>query len=44
LYGTTHGYHGDGTIFKITLSGELTKLWTFDGTDGEGPYYYCVIK
>jgi uncharacterized repeat protein (TIGR03803 family) len=42
LYGTT-GYGGTssacstvgcGTVFKITLSGTLTTLHTFDGTDG----------
>jgi uncharacterized repeat protein (TIGR03803 family) len=38
FYGTTHGDHGDGTIFKITLSGKLTKLWSFDSTDGATPH------
>jgi uncharacterized repeat protein (TIGR03803 family) len=38
FYGTTHGYHGYGTIFRITPSGELTKLFSFDGTDGHEPY------
>jgi len=37
LYGTTYqgGCNGGcGTIFKITLSGTLTTLHSFDGTDG----------
>ena len=38
FYGTTLGYHGDGTIFKITPSGKLTKHWSFDSTDGAHPY------
>jgi uncharacterized repeat protein (TIGR03803 family) len=29
---------GCGTVFKITPSGTLTTLHTFDGTDGELPY------
>jgi uncharacterized repeat protein (TIGR03803 family) len=46
LYGTTSfsganyqdcsGY-GCGTIFKITTTGTLTTLHSFDGTDGQGP-------
>ena len=32
LYGTTEL----GTVFKITLSGTLTTLHSFDGTDGSG--------
>jgi len=27
-----------GTVFKITPSGELTTLHSFDNTDGQGPY------
>ncbi len=46
LYGVTHAggsyancsVDGCGTIFKMTLSGKLTTLHTFDGTDGEYPY------
>jgi uncharacterized repeat protein (TIGR03803 family) len=41
LYGTTVGgnvYNGDGTVFKITASGKLTTLHSFDGTDGASPY------
>ena len=36
LYGTTGfgGAYGPGTVFKITLSGALTVLHSFDGTDG----------
>ena len=26
-----------GTVFKITPSGTLTTLYTFDGTGGHGP-------
>jgi hypothetical protein len=26
-----------GMVFKVTLSGTLTTLFSFDGTDGEGP-------
>ena len=40
LYGTTSsgGAYGYGTIFKITTSGALTTLHSFDGTDGAYPY------
>jgi uncharacterized repeat protein (TIGR03803 family) len=44
LYGTTNSYgaHGDGTVFKISLSGTLTTLYSFCSksgcTDGESPY------
>jgi uncharacterized repeat protein (TIGR03803 family) len=40
LYGTTvtGGASGYGTVFKITPSGELTTLHSFDGTDGANPY------
>jgi uncharacterized repeat protein (TIGR03803 family) len=39
LYGTTYlgGAHGDGTVFKITPSGTLTTLHSFDFTDGANP-------
>jgi len=39
LYGTTYygGAHGDGTVFKITLSGTLTTLHAFDSADGDNP-------
>jgi uncharacterized repeat protein (TIGR03803 family) len=40
LYGTTQGGGGpssQGTIFRITTSGKLTTLHTFDGADGEYP-------
>jgi uncharacterized repeat protein (TIGR03803 family) len=44
LYGTTHlgGADSDGTIFKITLEGELTTLHSFDGTDGALPVSMLV--
>jgi uncharacterized repeat protein (TIGR03803 family) len=45
LYGTTNAggngacsVAGCGTIFKITPSGTLTTLHSFDGTDGQWPY------
>jgi uncharacterized repeat protein (TIGR03803 family) len=40
LYGTTTGggANGDGTVFKITPSGTLTTLHSFDVTDGYLPY------
>jgi uncharacterized repeat protein (TIGR03803 family) len=40
FYGTTEylGAHGAGTVFKITPSGTLTTLLSFDGTDGASPY------
>ena len=42
LYGTTYagGANGSGwgTVFKITPSGTLTTLHSFDGTDGAFPY------
>jgi len=39
FYGATsqHGANGDGTVFKITPSGTLTTLHSFNGTDGECP-------
>ncbi|MBV9302959.1 MAG: hypothetical protein JOY62_16020 [Acidobacteriaceae bacterium] len=40
LYGTTDGGSCPGqcgTVFKITLEGELTTLHTFDGSDGAFP-------
>ncbi len=39
LYGTTSegGTEDLGTIFKITTSGMLTTLHSFDNTDGSGP-------
>ena len=39
LYGSTiaGGANGYGTVFKITPSGKLTNLHSFDFTDGESP-------
>jgi len=41
LYGTTTGFGGGttpyGTVFKITLTGTLTTLHSFDVTDGTNP-------
>jgi uncharacterized repeat protein (TIGR03803 family) len=38
--GTTHSCNSFtcGTVFKITPTGTLTTLHSFDGTDGESPY------
>lgn len=38
LYGTTQfgGANGDGTVFKITPSGTITLLHSFNGSDGAG--------
>lgn len=38
FYGTTEGFDGYGTVFKITTSGVLTTLHNFDGTDGANPW------
>jgi uncharacterized repeat protein (TIGR03803 family) len=40
LYGTTvaGGANGAGTVFRITPSGTLTTLHSFDTTDGASPY------
>jgi uncharacterized repeat protein (TIGR03803 family) len=39
LYGTTYegGANNEGTVFKITTSGTLTTLHSFDSTDGAYP-------
>ena len=39
LYGTTSsgGTYGDGVVFKLTLTGQITLLHSFDGTDGSQP-------
>ena len=37
FYGTTPRSYTDGTVFKITPSGTLTTLHTFNGTDGNNP-------
>ena len=40
FYGTTSsggGANYDGTVFKITPTGTLTILYSFDGTDGASP-------
>jgi uncharacterized repeat protein (TIGR03803 family) len=39
LYGTTEfgGPYGDGTVYRISPSGTLTTLHSFDGTDGTVP-------
>lgn len=44
FYGTTWGggANAAGTVFKITSSGTLTTLHSFDGTDGSGPYATLV--
>jgi uncharacterized repeat protein (TIGR03803 family) len=51
LYGTTHAGgnyaacspDGCGTVFKMTLSGKLTTLHTFDSTDGAYPYGGVIV-
>lgn len=39
FYGTTYdgGEEGDGTVFKITSKGTLTRLYSFDATHGSRP-------
>jgi uncharacterized repeat protein (TIGR03803 family) len=39
LYGTVAqgGAYGDGAVFKITLDGTLTTLYSFNSTDGGNP-------
>ena len=46
LYGTTSsgGAHDDGTVFKMTPSGALTTLHSFDGTDGVNTFGDPVIQ
>jgi len=45
FYGTATqgGANGGGTVFKITPSGKLTTLHTFDGTDGFNPEATLVL-
>jgi len=45
FYGTTArgGANGEGTVFKITPSGTLTTLHSFNGADGEGPIGGVVL-
>ncbi len=45
LYGTTGsgGAHGYGTVFRITLAGALTTVYSFDGTHGISPYYGVML-
>jgi uncharacterized repeat protein (TIGR03803 family) len=45
LYGTTDdgGAGGHGTVFKITLSGKLTTLHSFNGADGGYPRAALVL-
>ncbi len=41
FYGTTllgNGFYNYGTVFKITPSGTLITLHSFDGSDGQRPY------
>jgi len=39
LYGVTEagGQYYDGTLFKVTTSGEFTRLYSFNGKNGNGP-------
>ena len=45
FYGTTvqGGTHGAGSVFKITPSGTLTTLHSFNGSDGLTPYAGLVL-
>jgi uncharacterized repeat protein (TIGR03803 family) len=45
FYGTTFGggNYNHGTIFKITTGGQLTTLYSFDGTNGSEPQATMVI-
>jgi uncharacterized repeat protein (TIGR03803 family) len=38
LYGTTYQGGGQGTVFSITLSGNVTVLYSFGGRSGDGAY------
>jgi uncharacterized repeat protein (TIGR03803 family) len=46
FYGTTFegGVDGYGTVFKITLSGTLTTLHSFDGADGASPGFARLLQ
>jgi uncharacterized repeat protein (TIGR03803 family) len=46
LYGTAAigGVNEDGTVFKLTLSGVLTTLHNFNGTDGGDPTYAGLVQ
>jgi len=46
LYGTTvyGGANGAGTVFRITPSGTLTTLHSFDGADGAGPSFGALVQ
>ena len=46
LYGTAYegGANGDGTIFKITVSGTLTTLLSLDGSDGSFPFGLPLVQ
>lgn len=51
LYGVTYrggvtssGRRGYGTIFRMTLEGTLTTLYTFNGQDGAGPSRLAQAK
>jgi uncharacterized repeat protein (TIGR03803 family) len=45
LYGTTAngGAYGDGTVFKLTLSGTETILHSFDNNDIDGIHPYAGL-
>jgi len=45
FYGTTFygGANNDGSVFKITPSGALTTLYSFDFTDGSGPTATLIL-
>ena len=45
FYGSTteDGVNGGGTIFRITSTGKLTTIFSFDGTDGAQPEAALVL-
>jgi uncharacterized repeat protein (TIGR03803 family) len=48
LYGVTSiyssdKYHNYGTVYKVSKSGKLTTLHSFDGTDGEDPQNAPIV-
>lgn len=46
FYGTTQSggiNGGNGTVFKVTPSGQLTTLYSFNGSDGSAPYGSMVL-
>jgi len=44
FYGTTSPIGGYGNIFKMTSTGGVTVLYSFDGTHGRAPGYGALIQ